>query len=270
MAKKEKTLPWAFLDEFRGKSFTGEWPTLPEMFSITVSRYPNNSCFTDFEPEKVTLTYTEVLANVKKLSNWILAQGLKKGDRVAVSGKNSPEWATVYLATLFAGGIIVPIDYGLHDREVSNLLNAAKPNLFFVDEEKFGYFSENPQGTKVYSLSKKHPELYAYNLSDEKEYTAELPTEDDVAAILFTSGTTGTPKGVMLTHKNLVSDCYIAQTNLTVYSTDVFYALLPIHHSYTMLAVFIETISTGAEVVFGKSMAVSRMLKELREGKITM
>ena len=270
MAKKEKTLPWAFLDEFRGKSFTGEWPTLPEMFSITVSRYPNNSCFTDFEPEKVTLTYTEVLANVKKLSNWILAQGLKKGDRVAVSGKNSPEWATVYLATLFAGGIIVPIDYGLHDKEISNLLNAAKPNLFFVDEEKFGYFSENPQGTKVYSLSKKHPELYAYNLSDDKEYTPELPTEDDVAAILFTSGTTGNPKGVMLTHKNLVSDCYIAQTNLTVFPTDVFYALLPIHHSYTMLAVFIETISTGAEVVFGKSMAVSRMLKELREGKITM
>ena len=47
MAKKQKPLPWAFLDEFRGKSFTGEWPTLPEMFSITVSRYPNNSCFTD-------------------------------------------------------------------------------------------------------------------------------------------------------------------------------------------------------------------------------
>lgn len=270
MATKQKPLPWAFLDEYRGKTFTGEWPTLPEMFSITVSRYPNNSCFTDFEPEKVTLNYTEVLANVKKLSNWILAQGLKKGDRVAVSGKNSPEWATVYLATLFAGGIIVPVDYGLHDKEISNLLNAAKPVLFFVDEEKYGYFSGNPQGTKVYSLSKKYPELYAYNLSDEKEYTAELPTEDDIAAILFTSGTTGNPKGVMLTHKNLVSDCYIAQTNLTVYPTDVFYALLPIHHSYTMLAVFIETISTGAEVVFGKSMAVSRMLRELREGKITM
>ena len=74
----------------------------------------------------------------------------------------------------------------------------------------------------------------------------------------------------MLTHKNLVSDCYIAQTNLTVYSTDVFYALLPIHHSYTMQAVFIESMSTGAEVVFGKSMAVSRMLRELKEGKITM
>ena len=74
----------------------------------------------------------------------------------------------------------------------------------------------------------------------------------------------------MLTHKNLVSDTYLAQTNMNVYSTDVFYALLPIHHAYTMTAVFIEAISVGAEIVFGKTMAVSRMMKELREGKITM
>ena len=164
MAKKQKPLPWAFLDEFRGKSFTGEWPTLPEMFSITVSRYPNNSCFTDFEPEKTTLNYSQVLANVQKLANWMLSQGVKKGDRVAVSGKNSPEWATVYLATLFAGGIVVPIDYGLHDKEICNLLNASNPVLFFVDEEKYGYFSANPQGIKIFSLSKKYPEFYAYNL----------------------------------------------------------------------------------------------------------
>ena len=96
------------------------------------------------------------------------------------------------------------------------------------------------------------------------------PSIEDTAAILFTSGTTGTPKGVMLSHKNLVSDCYIAQTHMKIYSTDVFYALLPIHHAYTMLAVFIEAISVGAEVVFGKSMAVSRLMKELKEGEITM
>ena len=269
MSKKEKILPWAFLEEFRGKDFLGQWPTLPEMFEITVKRFGSRSCFTDFDPEKHTLTYSQVLANVKKLANWILSQGLKKGDRVAVSGKNSPEWATVYLATLFAGGIIVPIDYGLHDKEVENLLKASNPKLFFVDEEKYDYFVENSK-ISIYSLSKKHSDKYVYNLSSSEENKAELPTESDTAAILFTSGTTGTPKGVMLSHRNFVADCYIAQTNLYIFETDVFYALLPIHHSYTMLAVFIESLSVGAEIVFGKSMAVSRMLKELREGKITM
>ncbi|MDR2897804.1 MAG: AMP-binding protein [Spirochaetaceae bacterium] len=266
----QKTLPWSFLDQWRGKSFTGEWPTLPELFRIITEKYPNNPCFTDFEPEKQTLLYREVLEKIETLSQWLCSQGLEKGDRVAVSGKNSPEWATVYLAALFAGGIIVPIDYGLHDAEIENLLRASEPKIFFVDEEKFDHFSKLSGKMKLCSLSKKHPEVYAYNLKSDKVYTPVQPVENDTAAILFTSGTTGIPKGVMLSHKNLVSDCYIAQTNLKLYDTDVFYALLPLHHAYTMLAVFIETISVGAQVVFGKTMAVSRMLKELREGQITM
>jgi long-chain acyl-CoA synthetase len=81
----------------------------------------------------------------------------------------------------------------------------------------------------------------------------------------------GNPKGVMLTHQNLVSDCYLAQgTPFDVYHTDVFYALLPLHHAYTMLAVFIETISTGAELVFGKKMVTQLILKDLKQGKITL
>lgn len=272
--KKPLKCPWAFLDEYRGTIFSGQWPTLPEMFTITVKRNENRNCFTEFEPNRHTLSYKQVYTNVQQLSQWMLENGIQKGDRIAVTGKNSPEWATVYLAAGFAGAIIVPIDYGLHDKEIENLLKASTPKLFFVDEEKFDYFynlqNEVTNSIKVLSLNKKHQNLYAYNLKAEGSYTAQMPVEDDVAAILFTSGTTGTPKGVMLTHKNLVSDTYIAQTRLLVLQTDVFYALLPIHHAYTMQAVFIESMSVGCEVVFGKSMAVSRMLKELKEGKITM
>jgi len=93
---------------------------------------------------------------------------------------------------------------------------------------------------------------------------------EDTAAILFTSGTTGTPKGVMLSHRNMVSDCYLAQGNMTLYPTDVFYAILPIHHAYTMMAVFFEAISVGASIVFGKKLIISQVLKELKEGEVTM
>lgn len=267
---QKNQLPWSFLDDWRGKIFTGEWPTLPQMFSITAERYPDRPCFTDFVPERVTRTYKEVLGNIKKLANWMAASGITRGSHVAVSGKNSSEWATVYMATLFAGGTIIPIDYGLHEPEIENLLNTAKPLFFFVDEEKYEHFNVHPNGSKIYSLSPKHRETYVYNLESSATTAITPATEMDTAAILFTSGTTGVPKGVMLSHRNLVSDCYIAQTNLKLYPTDVFYALLPIHHSYTMQAAFIEPMSVGAEVVFGKTMAVTRMLKELREGKITM
>ena len=267
---KKNQLPWAFLDDWRGKTFTGEWPTLPEMFSITAERYPDRPCYTDFVPERVTRSYTEVLQNMKKLANWLAVSGVTKGSHVAVTGKNSSEWATVYMATLFAGATIIPIDYGLHEPEIENLLKTAKPLFFFVDEEKYEYFRNHPNGTKIFSLSPKYQETYVYNLESKETATITPATEMDTAAILFTSGTTGVPKGVMLSHRNLVSDCYIAQTHLDLYPTDVFYALLPIHHAYTMQAAFIEPMSVGAEVVFGKTMAVTRMLKELREGKITI
>jgi len=266
--------PWAFLDAWRGKKFHGEWPTLPELVEITAERFPERNCLTVFEPDRITLTYTETLVKIRKLAGWLAANGVKKGDHVALSGKNSPEWAVVYLSVLYAGGVIIPIDYGLHDYEIASLLKTAQPLFFFVDEEQYDYFfaraNDQPFMGKIYSLSPRHAGRYVYNLDAPPLETYIPLKENDTAAILFTSGTMGNPKGVMLSHKNIVSDCYIAQCHLDIFETDVFYALLPLHHSYTMVAVFIEAISTGAEIVFGKSIAVSRMLHELKEGKITM
>ena len=244
------------------------------MAEITAERFPERNCLTVFEPDRITLTYTETLLKIRKLAGWLAANGVKKGDHVALSGKNSPEWAIVYLSVLYAGGVIIPIDYGLHDYEIASLLKIAQPLFFFVDEEQYDYFFVRAPGQpfmgKIYSLSPRHPDRYVYNLDAPPLETYIPLKENDTAAILFTSGTMGNPKGVMLTHKNIVSDCYIAQCHLDIFETDVFYALLPLHHSYTMVAVFMEAISTGAEIVFGKSIAVSRMLHELQAGKITM
>jgi long-chain acyl-CoA synthetase len=261
--------PWAFLDAFRGTAFKGLWPTLPEMFRITVSRYGERPCFTIYEPDRISLTYEESLRIIKALARWLHSQGIRQGDAVAVSGKNSPEWTVAYLGILFAGAVVVPIDYQLKNEEIDLLLRTSKATILFIDEEKHPFFTSNPGSLHRIVSLKKGISPYIYEL-DGPEAEIQEGTETDLAAILFTSGTTGVPKGVMLTHQNLVSDCYLAQGNLTVLSTDVFYALLPIHHSYTMLAVFIEAISTGAEVVFGKRMVTKAILKDLKEAKITM
>lgn len=265
--------PIKFLDEFRGKDFKGTWPTLVEVFKITVKRFGQRNAFTDWDTDdgsKRTYSYNEVYEKVEKLAKWLVQNGIKKGDRIAVTGKNSPEWATVYLATLFAGGIICPIDYALHENEIENLLATSEPKFLFVDSEKINYFISKETDYAVYGLNRKE-QKYVYDLQPTEEVELkQYPSEEDTAAILFTSGTTDTPKGVMLSHKNLVSDAYIAQYHMIIDYNDVFYALLPIHHAYTMLAVFIESISIGAEIVFGKSMAVSKLMKELKEGKITM
>ncbi len=273
MANPNKTTgnPWDFLEEFKGKEFHGEWPTIPQMFSITCARYPDNQCFTAFAPSELRLTYSEVLQKVLQFADYLVEQGVGPESKVAVTGKNSPEWGIAYLAVLFAGGIVVPLDYQLTDKEIDFLMTFAEVKHLCIDAERFDAIdASGTVGLTVkVSLEPKHPD-YIFDKKAKKKQQRHEVKEQDLAAILFTSGTTGNPKGVMLTHANLVSDCYLAQAHMTLYPTDVFYALLPIHHSYTMLAVFIEAMSVGAEIVFGKKLIVSQILKELKQGKVTM
>jgi long-chain acyl-CoA synthetase len=269
--KKRDLVPWKFLDEYRGTVFLGEWPTLVELFRITASRYPENRCFSIYDPDNIFLNYREALEKVEKVSNYLVAQGLRKGDKVAVAGKNSPEWAVAYLAVLFAGGILVPLDYQLHNSDLDELMDFADVKMLFVDEEKFDELDGKGKisGKRKISLSPSKPS-YIFDCMLDERPEREYPVETDLAAILFTSGTTGNQKGVMLTHRNIVSDCFLAQANMNVFSTDVFYALLPLHHSYTMLAVFVESISVGAEIIFAKKLAIKQILHDLKEGRVTM
>lgn len=273
---QNRPLPWASLEEFRGIEFNGEWPTFPELLKIQSMRFAERPCLSDFDGpggSKRTFTYAQTYAKVQKLCNFLTASGLKKGERVAISGKNSPEWAVAYLAVLMASGVVVPIADSLHFPEVANIIKASEPKFAFVDDEKSSFLQENFPKMITYSLNATESQKYVLNLEAPHvapELLNEPPKEDDLALLMFTSGTTGNPKGVMLTHKNIISDGFIAQTNLLILPTDVFYALLPIHHAYTMQAAFICPLQVGAEIIFGKSLAVTRLMKELREGKISI
>jgi len=264
-------MPWDFLADYRGRLFDGEWPTLPELFRISALRHPERPCFTVYDPERSSLSYAQALAAIEKLAAYLASEGYRRGDAIALTGKNSPEWAVAYLAIMFAGATVVPIDYQLSNAEIENIVRASDAKALFVDEEKFDALE--PAALKIkarWSLSRKKQPFACDMAAKAAVPSIEPARSDDLAALLFTSGTTGIPKGVMLTHDNFVSDCFLAQANLGLYPSDVFYALLPLHHSYTMLAVFIEAISVGAELVFGQRMVTSSILKDLKEAKVTM
>ena len=274
MAKFKENDSTSFLDDYRGKKFDGRWPTVIQMFDITVERYPNNNCFRQFVPEDFKLTYKEAKKNIIALANHILSTGAKKGDKIALCGKNSVEWGLTYLAILYAGCIIVPLDVNMKANEIDSLMEFAGVSYLFADKDGLKRINADNKMNLVETLclEKSGGDKYILNnlIEGPLNESAYTPTSTDLVAIMFTSGTTGTPKGVMLSHDNLVSDCYLAQKNMAIYNTDIFYAILPIHHAYTMLAVFIEALSVGAEVVFGKRLVVSQLLKELKEGKVTM
>ena len=271
MGKKHNPRPWDFLDNYRGTYFEGDWPTLGQMFDITESRWGSRKCFEAFSPKHLVFTYTEAKAQINKLASWLYAQGIRKGDRVAVTGKNSPEWALAYMSIVYMGAIVVPVDYSLSDAEIQHLIDFVEVKAIFVDGERIDRIGKDKEYLFKVSLEEKgFEDNYILNLPDVGQQPFEKPVSTDLAAFLFTSGTTGTPKAVMLTHQNLTGDCYSAQGWMNIYETDVFYAILPIHHAYTMLAVFIEAMSVGANVVFGKRLIIKQIFKEMKEGGVTM
>ena len=150
---KDSFTPWDFLDEYRGKDFYGNWPTVSEMFDITAKRYPDNMCFRVFVPKEYSLTYKEAQANINKISSYLINDGVKPGDKIAVSGKNSPEWATAYLSVLKAGAIIVPLDISYNDEDMLKLLTFGDVSRIFIDGDRIEKLDpENTLNLKRYSL----------------------------------------------------------------------------------------------------------------------
>ncbi len=266
------------LEPYRGKTFNGDWPTLAQIFNITLDKFPNRICFTKFTPNRFSLTYKEVNKYLLNISSYLRENGLKKGDKVAINGKNSIEWAIAYLSINFAGGVVVPLDNQLTTKKVQQLSSYSDCKFFLADKnilESLDKYDETylKSFALCMTLTGKSENYEAMmNCKAEKILPAENGNEDDIAAILFTSGTTGNEKGAVLSQKNIVSDVFQAKDEqfLQLDETDILYALLPLHHSYCCTAVLLVSITFGCECVFGHGIIVSRMINDLTRGKVTV
>ena len=263
------------LNQYRGKYFNGEWPTIYEMFATSCGRFPDRPCFTVFDPKRKSYTYAQVDEMVRKVATRLVADGVKKGEKVAINGKNSIQWAIAYLAINYIGAVIVPIDNQMHIDRMCRLTAFADCVYLIAD---FDVISKIPAddpwfaSLKGYMTLKGHVDGHENVMELEGGADAVCDSHDceALAAILFTSGTTGNEKGAMLTNKNIVSDVYAAACDMNVTENDILYALLPLHHSYACTTVLLETLKHGAECVFGHGIVVSRMINDMKNGKVTI
>ena len=263
------------LSQYRGKYFSSQWPTIYEMFSISAARFPQRPCFTTFDPHRKTLTYAQVDELIKKAAAHMISAGVRKGDKVTLNGKNSVQWAIAYLAINYIGAVIVPIDNQLHIDRVQRLASFADSVYLIADFDVISKMDKEDEwfrSLKGMMCLKGHMDGAdnIMELEEEQIYPSQSHECEDLAAILFTSGTTGNEKGAMLSNKNIVSDVYAAACDMNVKETDVLYALLPLHHSYACTTVLLETVKHGAECVFGHGIIVSRMIADMKMGKVTV
>lgn len=258
---------WDYLKQFQPDQIKGEWPTIPEIFHLSAYRRPETVAFIAFAPKEYSFTYKEAQEKVRKTARHLSSLGVEKGDKIAISGKNSPYWVLAYLAIVEIGAIAVPLDYQLDGEDMNRLIQFSDATMLFIDKEKH----DQVQCERKFSLAPDTGDFFL-DFPDHPEQKYETPLYTDMAAILFTSGTTGNEKGVMLTHENFMSDVFQAnhRNYLRAEETDVWYALLPLHHSYCFTAVLLEAITYSAKTVFAAGLSVSQLMNDLKLGQVSI
>lgn len=263
---------WDYYDQFRPKFVKDKFPTIPEIFHVSAEAYPDKVAFKQHTPEDISFTYKQAEDEVARIANWLVNEGVKHGDKVGLTGKNSIYWALAYLAGSEIGATMVPIDYQLEIDNIVKLMDFAGVKVAFADKEKYDELKNSKSSIKNWVSLAPEKDNYIMDIKAKKEKAYTSPVMNDLAAILFTSGTTGNEKGVMLRHESFSSDALQAGNRMFLRGAyeDVWYALLPLHHSYCFTAVFLESMLHGSTCIFAPGLSVGQMMKDLNQGKVTM
>lgn len=238
--------------------------------------------FIIFGAKKVTFGELDELSS--KLAVYLKARGLRKSDKVSLWLHNCPEFVIAAFAVLKAGGIVVPVNNMLKRDEAKFIVedSGAKILVCAADKLEDSLNIKNRIQTLETIISFKFPrkvyppeEVAAlYRILGEvelKDYVPEEISEDDIAEILYTSGTTGRPKGACLTHRNLISnieDCAVA---IEVKPKDVFIAFLPLFHSFaSTVCIYLPLYKGASTVIFRAVRPFKRVIRSILKNKISV
>jgi len=235
------------------------------------------------QEEYQPIKYAQVKDDVDALGTALIDLGLK-GKRIAVIGENRYEWAICYLAVITGVGVVVPLDRQLPEQEISNCVKRSEVSailysskledsinkLFptFENVEKYVCFDDINDNGNFMSLSK----LITYGkklLADgNKDFINAEINNEEMAEMLFTSGTTSEPKVVMLSHKNICFNIYEQCKMLMVTPDDVFLSVLPIHHTYECTCGFLTPLYRGAAVAYCEGLR--HIQKNMQQSKVSI
>jgi len=193
-------------------------------------------------------TYRDLVRTIASTAQSLQDRGIRRGDRVAIFSENRPEWVFAYLSVAAMGAVVVPLDAQLTEKEVAVLLSNAGATAVCVSASTAPKLPRNGHHT-VISFDRGNGISFA-DLASAHLGTPLPPAPEpgDLAVILYTSGTTGDPKGVMLTHGNLASNCASLIKLGLIRPEDNILCILPLHHTYPSMVCMIFPLSVGTTV----------------------
>ncbi len=277
-------------------------PTFYERFQESARQFPNNIALEIQRPDRVeSLTFAELARMAESVGRW-LSTRVERDARVAILAANHPRWVAAYLGIIAAGRVAVPLDTAFHADQVRKLLNDSGTSLLFCDAKHLPVAAEAVEGLNVglvmtsaaaeqTGLSSStnpthrterdewgtqiHKPTFVSDLDSifaagANSFTPVSPSPEDLAALLYTSGTTADPKGVMLTHANLVGEANSVFAVITIGPSDALLGILPMFHVLAQMANLFLPLLNGARVVYLETLNTTELLRALRERDITV
>ncbi len=238
---------------------------------------PGAACCSEGSRDRYT--YRQLRQRAESVGAWLQRSGLQPGARCAVLANNSPDWVAVYLGIVAAGHTAVPLDTAFNGEQVEKLLRDCGASLIFADAKHLPIAQHASIGhqLKVALIDEPHvplqpelPGLGEMYLAGADGFTPSSSKPEDVACILYTSGTTSDPKGVMLTHANLRGEMESAFRYIRFDYTDAILGVLPLFHALAQMANLMLPLACGARVVFLESLNTTELLRALSERNITL
>ncbi|HUU32485.1 MAG TPA: AMP-binding protein, partial [Vicinamibacterales bacterium] len=248
-----------------------------EVFAAAAQRFPGNVAV---EMQRASgleqITYDDLRRMAEGIAGGLAARGIGPGDRCAILADNDARWCAVYLALLRLGAIAVPLDTNYSGAQVATVLTASGARLLLAGTRLLPVAEEARGGSSL-------PLVRMYEASADSRDSVDLMLRapavalppspagrEDAAVILYTSGTTSDPKGVVLTHGNLEGERQSAFAVVDVSERDAVLGVLPLFHSLAQMANLLLPFAVGARVVYLETLNTADLLKALAERRITI
>lgn len=257
--------------------------TLKELLTVSEKKYRNNTAFylKDMGGAIYQVTYEKFKSDCDSFGTALVCELSAKDKNIGIFMPNCYEWCVTYLAVTGGVGTVVPLDKELPCQELYNIIDFAEIEIIITNDSGCSILSQNPERRKKLKIITVGEEVngsdYAFeNLLlkgkedityGKRDYLDAVTLPEHTAALLFTSGTTGMTKGVMLSDSNICSDIEAVKQTVTITDADIAFSVLPLHHTYESIA-FLMMIRSGAAISFCESFR--RLRENLREYKPTI
>ena len=241
--------------------------TLYEILNNSVKNFSERIAFSLWRG--ASYTYKQVSEKVAEVQELLRSAGLKKGDKVVLLSSNMPNWGVCYFAITTGGYTVVPVLPDFTSADIDRIVDHSEAKAMCVSDKLFSKVSKEVAEKLNIVIRTKNLSVLSQNVKEEGELT--VPQPEDLAAIIYTSGTTSQPKGVMLTHYNLASQMWLIDPLFLVREDDIFLSVLPMAHTYECTLGLILAFYHGSHVVYlDKAPTVSVLLPALKEVRPTI